>query len=309
MAQVVGLEDVRAGERRQALEGGAIVRTDFMGSTEPRAPQAFMVKYDPNRVSRPHFHSVDQFQIVIDGRGSIGRHEIAPYSVHFARAYTPYGPLVGSDAGMTFVTLRRRYDPGARRFPEAKAELEQVADRDPWQVTCAAPLDSRSAQAVPESGVLVQAIPDIKDDRGLATFSLAMEPNASAFAPDPSRGEGQFILVLEGSLVHGGREHKAITVVSVDPNESAFQIKAGAQGLKGLILAFPSAEAKQAVAAEASEGGLKTWHCVLCAFVYDEAAGLPEEGIAPGTRWEDVPATWSCPDCAASKSEFQMIEL
>ncbi|HUF81483.1 MAG TPA: rubredoxin [Burkholderiales bacterium] len=49
--------------------------------------------------------------------------------------------------------------------------------------------------------------------------------------------------------------------------------------------------------------------CLLCAFVYDEEAGLPEEGIAPGTRWEDVPETWSCPDCSATKRDFVMVEI
>ncbi len=39
----------------------------------------------------------------------------------------------------------------------------------------------------------------------------------------------------------------------------------------------------------------KTWMCLICGWVYDEAAGLPEEGIAPGTRWEDVPMNWTCP--------------
>ncbi|RPJ45414.1 MAG: rubredoxin [Betaproteobacteria bacterium] len=45
---------------------------------------------------------------------------------------------------------------------------------------------------------------------------------------------------------------------------------------------------------------------MLCAFVYDEAKGLPDEGIAPGTPWEDVPENWYCPDCSAGKSDFQM---
>jgi rubredoxin len=53
----------------------------------------------------------------------------------------------------------------------------------------------------------------------------------------------------------------------------------------------------------------KTWMCVICGFVYDEAQGLPDEGIAPGTRWEDVPETWSCPDCGASKDDFDMVEF
>ena len=41
----------------------------------------------------------------------------------------------------------------------------------------------------------------------------------------------------------------------------------------------------------------RRWLCVLCGFVYDETLGLPEEGIAPGTAWADVPDSWCCPDC------------
>lgn len=51
------------------------------------------------------------------------------------------------------------------------------------------------------------------------------------------------------------------------------------------------------------------WTCQLCGFLYDEAAGLPDEGIAPGTRWEDVPDSWACPECAAMKSEFDMVRI
>lgn len=50
----------------------------------------------------------------------------------------------------------------------------------------------------------------------------------------------------------------------------------------------------------------RTWMCVVCGFIYDEAKGLPEEGIAPGTRWEDIPETWTCPDCGVTKSDFEM---
>lgn len=53
----------------------------------------------------------------------------------------------------------------------------------------------------------------------------------------------------------------------------------------------------------------RTWMCVVCGFLYDEAAGLPEEGIAPGTRWEDIPDTWTCPDCGVTKDDFEMVEL
>ena len=53
----------------------------------------------------------------------------------------------------------------------------------------------------------------------------------------------------------------------------------------------------------------KKWECELCGFVYDEAKGLPEEGIAPGTAWVDVPDAWACPDCSAAKSDFHMVEI
>lgn len=54
---------------------------------------------------------------------------------------------------------------------------------------------------------------------------------------------------------------------------------------------------------------MKCYLCVLCGFVYDEAAGRPEDGIAPGTRWADVPDGWLCPECGVGKADFVMVEL
>ena len=53
----------------------------------------------------------------------------------------------------------------------------------------------------------------------------------------------------------------------------------------------------------------KTWMCLICGWIYDEAAGAPEEGIAPGTAWEDVPMNWTCPECGARKEDFEMVEI
>lgn len=41
----------------------------------------------------------------------------------------------------------------------------------------------------------------------------------------------------------------------------------------------------------------KLYECMQCGFQYDEALGWPEDGIEPGTRWDDIPEDWSCPDC------------
>jgi rubredoxin len=53
----------------------------------------------------------------------------------------------------------------------------------------------------------------------------------------------------------------------------------------------------------------KAYKCIICGFVYEEEKGLPDEGITPGTRWEDVPETWLCPDCGVGKSDFEMVEI
>lgn len=53
----------------------------------------------------------------------------------------------------------------------------------------------------------------------------------------------------------------------------------------------------------------KRYLCVICGFIYEEEKGFPEEGIPPGTRWDDVPFNWKCPECAASKEDFELIEI
>ncbi len=56
-------------------------------------------------------------------------------------------------------------------------------------------------------------------------------------------------------------------------------------------------------------GVMKSYMCVICGFVYSEADGLPDEDIAAGTKWEDVPPNWVCPDCGARKEDFEMVEI
>ena len=54
---------------------------------------------------------------------------------------------------------------------------------------------------------------------------------------------------------------------------------------------------------------MKSYQCVVCGFIYDENAGMPEDGIPSGTRWNDIPDNWECPDCGVSKADFDMVEL
>jgi rubredoxin len=54
---------------------------------------------------------------------------------------------------------------------------------------------------------------------------------------------------------------------------------------------------------------MKTYMCVICGYIYKEADGSPNEGIEPGTAWDDVPMNWKCPDCGVGKDDFEMMEI
>jgi rubredoxin len=54
---------------------------------------------------------------------------------------------------------------------------------------------------------------------------------------------------------------------------------------------------------------MNTYECNTCGFLYDEREGLPDEGIPAGTRWEDIPEDWVCPECGARKSDFTPIDF
>jgi rubredoxin len=53
----------------------------------------------------------------------------------------------------------------------------------------------------------------------------------------------------------------------------------------------------------------KSWVCLICGWIYNEEEGLPEDGIAAGTRFADIPEDWRCPLCDVGKAEFAVVEF
>ncbi len=51
---------------------------------------------------------------------------------------------------------------------------------------------------------------------------------------------------------------------------------------------------------------MKKWMCTFCGTIYDEKKGMPSEGIEPGTKFEDIPDDWQCPDCGMTKADFEL---
>ena len=52
---------------------------------------------------------------------------------------------------------------------------------------------------------------------------------------------------------------------------------------------------------------MRVWECIVCDYVYNEAEGDPEHGIKAGTRWQDIPEDWTCPECGIAKADFEMV--
>jgi rubredoxin len=52
---------------------------------------------------------------------------------------------------------------------------------------------------------------------------------------------------------------------------------------------------------------MEKWECMDCGYIYDPAIGDPENGIEPGTPFEDLPDDWECPDCGAGKDSFEKL--
>jgi rubredoxin len=307
MPQVVAYDDIPPETVvRHRGKGGDAPSADvypFMGS------HAFLVRYVPGSNSSAHFHEADQIQIIVEGRGRLGHHPMSPYQVHFSRAFTPYGPLVPHEGeGWAFINLRTRPDPhGPQRLSMARDKLLKVPNRRPFQGTY--DVDFPIAQGQP----VIVPIEGLKNDEGLEGFALTLPPKCRHAAPSPASSDGQYLVITDGSLVWDGRTYKALTIVQVPADEGPFEVHAGDQGLQAMIINFPlvGAPLERHVpgAPPAVARADQVWQCVLCDFHYDEAKGLPESGIAPGTPWQDVPADWTCPDCGARKPDFEKLEF
>ncbi len=53
---------------------------------------------------------------------------------------------------------------------------------------------------------------------------------------------------------------------------------------------------------------MNKWKCLICGYEYDPKLGDPENGVEPGTAFENLPADWVCPDCGASKDDFEKMD-
>jgi len=52
---------------------------------------------------------------------------------------------------------------------------------------------------------------------------------------------------------------------------------------------------------------MEKYRCRVCNYVYDPYLGSPEHGYLPGTKFQELPPDWRCPECGVGKNEFEKI--
>lgn len=238
MTTFISLDDVSATREQLGTPGQEIWRTFFLKPAPgTRGAQAFIVQYAPGRVLRTHFHDADEFQIVIAGEGTFGRHAVHPYAVHFARAFTPYGPIVAGTGGLSFLTLRARRDSsGPQLLPKKRAELDAVADRRPWQASQFADF---SAVA---DGIASSPLPGLDAVHGVGAFAISLAPHARFELPALPEADGRYVALVEGSLSEDEQRVTATAIAFDATGAGARQLAAGPDGARLLSLTFPAFE-------------------------------------------------------------------
>jgi hypothetical protein len=209
-------------------------------SAEGLYPMAFLVEKEAAAVVRPHFHSADQYQVVVQGSGRLGVHDVASIAVHYTDAYSAYGPIIAADEGISWFTLRNAWDPGARYMPAQRQQLREArAKFQHREATCGPlpPLTDRELAALtaPTGGAVIAETAD-----GLGTWRYTVPANGSVTGPDPSSGGGQFWLVSAGSAaIAGGALLPVQSCIFVAPEDAAASLLAGPGGADLICMQFP----------------------------------------------------------------------
>ncbi len=232
------LEKARAERRHHVLPNGTGYWRNGLIASPPEdaiAPQAFLVEQDPGTVIEPHFHLENEFQVMVAGTGSLGRHAVEPVSVHYAGAHTGYGPITAGNHGLAYVTLRSRMDSSAHFLPGARDRMQRVPKRH---------LLGNPVRPLEASGLAARRVSEIvtilePQDDGIAAWMLRLPGGRTASAP-VHPGGGRFLLVIGGVLELSGERLPRLATAFVSAEEPAPQLRAGSEGLDLLVLQFPA---------------------------------------------------------------------
>lgn len=233
---------VSAGRRRRFDEGHFRGLADFLFETthdEEPGPQALIARQAPGWTLPVHFHMQHQFQVILRGTGTLGRHLLAPGSVHYTSPQSGYGPIVAGEDGLDYFTLRLLTDKGAWYLPEARAYMERgLLKEQQWG----------AVQAEPNKPGWQTLIPHRSD--GLGAWACAGQPGAEYECTEPAGAAGRFHAVVRGSFALGGQRLLTGSCVYWAPPERAPTFEALEADSLLVVVQFPEQALRHVVPRE-----------------------------------------------------------
>jgi len=250
MPVIGSAETARASRRRGESNGSTYWVTTFLGAnrhTLPKGtpepaeeeiyPMAFLVEQDPGKVVQPHWHQADQFQVVVGGKARMGTHDVAGVAVHFTSRYSAYGPIVASEEGVNYFTLRNGWDPGAKYMPGARQELRERRTT-PHREAVSHPEPLADAATLTSAADVTELV--CRSDDGLGAWRYRLAPGQKLVGPDPADGRGQNWLVLGGQIDAGTEATLgSFSCLFLYPADAALDITAGPDGAEVLCMQYP----------------------------------------------------------------------
>ncbi len=214
---------------RRVTEGRFVGTLEVMFESEVGAgPQAFLARQAPNWHLPQHFHQQHQFQVVVEGGGTLGRHALAPVTVHYASPQAVYGPIVSNDDGLAYFTLRVLADQGVWYMPERREAMSLGMFKE--QCSGAA-----SIAGTPPVTTLIEA----RDD-GLGAWLLRPGAGAPAVVEAPCSPAGRFHIVARGAYTLDGQRLPRLACVYVSPPDESPALVADDDDSVLVVVQFPA---------------------------------------------------------------------
>ena len=221
----------------KTADGLNYFKSDFIQTDSDAAltPQAFLIEQEANSILRTHFHTENQFQVVVAGRAMLGKHSVYPISLHYASKHTGYGPILTSEEGLSYFSIRDCTTQLAYYLPESKHLMADVPRKNVF---------AKNFETLPSNKLkdltdlqLIEAI-EVGED-GVAAWQLRI-PSDQIFDTKNLQGEfDRFVMVLSGAMNCATELLTPWSITYISAQEKCFPIQAGSQGLEVLIVQFP----------------------------------------------------------------------
>ncbi len=225
------LEQAIAANRVQS--DGVASATDFIGhrQVDNEDPQAFLVRAGPGHVIPGHFHAVDQFQIFVEGSAKLGRFDLHPGSIHYTDAYTTYGPIIATEEGYGYFTLRPVSTTSYHQMPGEAKLLKEARHSSPSQRRMLMGEVAEAPEAQP--GIA----PIFTQPDGVGAYRLTAEAGQPLAFPQEAT-HGRFLLIVGGDATVGGESYGPKSCLWADDGEAFAPVIAGAEGVVAVLAAF-----------------------------------------------------------------------